>query len=95
MRQLGLSPLCGFDGDNYCLCFVNGAELTNEREAAIEDAAFVSCWMLPLAANEVVEAVSIEDSASEHSIEFVAHGHDASEVVACPLNGGGPSTAAV
>ena len=56
------------DGDN-CLCFVNGAELTNEREAAVEDAAFV--------------------------VEFVADGHNASEVVDCPLNRGGPSTAVV
>ena len=94
MRQLGLSPLCGIDGEN-CLCFVNGAELTNEREAAIEDAAFLACWMLPLVTNEVVEAVSIENSASEHSIEIVANGHEAGEAVACPLNGGGPSTAVV
>ena len=94
VRQCGLSPMCGPDGDN-CLCFVNGAELTNEREAAIEDAAFVSCWMIPLATSEAVAAVSIEDSASEHSIELVAHGHDASEVVACPLSGDGPSIAVV
>ena len=46
VRQLGLSPLCGHDGDN-CLCFVNGNELTNDIDAAVEDAAFISCWMLP------------------------------------------------
>ena len=48
VRQLGLSPLCGIDGEN-CLCFVNGAEL---REAAVEDAAFLACWMLPLVTND-------------------------------------------
>ena len=94
VRQLGLSPLCGIDGEN-CLCFVNGAELTNEREAAVEDAAFLACWMLPLVTSEVIEEVSIEDSASEHSVVLVANGHEAGEVFACPLSGGGPSTAVV
>ena len=33
IRQLGLSPLCGDDGDE-CLCYVNGMELSNDREMA-------------------------------------------------------------
>ena len=32
-----MSPLCGQDGDN-CLCYINGIELTNEIDAAVEDA---------------------------------------------------------
>ena len=40
MRQSGLSVLCGHDGDN-CLCFANGAKLTNERDTAVEDADFL------------------------------------------------------
>ena len=30
VRQLGLSPLCGHDGDNF-LCFVNGNGLTMQQ----------------------------------------------------------------
>ena len=37
VRQLEVSPLCGQDGDN-CLCYINGIELTNEIDAAVEDA---------------------------------------------------------
>ena len=58
VRQLGLQSLCGIDGDN-CLCFVNGAELTNLHEAAVEDAAFVSCWMIPITNNAAVETVTV------------------------------------
>ncbi len=71
VRQLGLSRLCGQDGVN-CLCYINGIELTNEIDAAVEDAAFIHCWMLPLAANEEVELVSVEDTASLRSVEFLA-----------------------
>ena len=67
-----MSPLCGQDGDN-CLCYINGIELTNEIDAAVEDAAFIHSWMLPLAANEEVELVSVEDTASLRSVEFRAH----------------------
>ena len=42
IRQLGISPLCGDDGDD-CLCYVNGLELTNDREMAVDDAAFIHC----------------------------------------------------
>ena len=43
IRQLGLSPrLCGEDGGN-CLCYVNSLELTNEKETAVDDAAFIHC----------------------------------------------------
>ncbi len=68
VRQLGLSPLCGQDGEN-CLCFVNGIELANEIDAAVEDAAFIHCWMLPLVTNDEVELVSIEDTASVRSAD--------------------------
>ena len=75
VRQLGLSPLCGQDGEN-CLCFVNDIELANEIETAVEDAAFIHCWMLPLVAHDEVVLVSIEDTASVRSAEFSAHEHD-------------------
>ena len=68
IRQLGISPLCGDDGDD-CLCYVNGLELTNEREMAVDDAAFIHCWGLPEEDPEEVELVTIEDSASQHSID--------------------------
>ena len=91
VKQLGRSLLCGQDGEN-CFCFVNGVELTNERDAAVEDAAFIRC-MLPLATNEAVDLVSIQDSASGRSIEFLAHDQGAGDIVACPPNGDGSSTA--
>ena len=68
IRQLGLSPLCGEDGGN-CLCYINSLELTNEREMAVDDAAFIHCWKLPEEDTAEVELVSIEDSASQHSVE--------------------------
>ena len=86
VRQLGLSLLCGHDGEN-CLCFVNGIELSNELVAAVEDAAFLHCWMLPLVSSEAVELVSIEDSASVRSIEFLAHDPGAGDVLTCPPHG--------
>ena len=93
VRQLELSPLCGHDGDN-CLCFVNGIELANEIDAAVEDAAFIYCWMLPLATNEAVELVSITDSASVRSLEVLASDQEAGDVLTCPPQGGSLSTAA-
>ena len=65
--QLGLEALCGQNGDS-CLCYINGIELTNDIEAAVEDAAFILCWMLPLAVADEVEVVSIADSTSVHSL---------------------------
>ena len=65
IRQLGISPLCGDDGDE-CLCYVNGMELTNDREMAVDDAAFIHCWGLPLADLEEAELVTIGDSTSQH-----------------------------
>ena len=59
--------MCGQYGDN-CLCYINGIELTNDIEAAVEDAAFISCWMLPLTVADEVEVVSIADSTSVHSL---------------------------
>ena len=85
VRQLGLSPLCGHDGEN-CLCFVNGIELANEIDAAVEDAAFIYCWMLPL---------GIADSASVPSLEVLADDQGAGDVLTCPPQGGSPSTAAM
>ena len=65
--QLGLEALCGQNGDS-CLCYINGIELTNDIEAAVEDAAFILCWLLPLAVADEVEVVSIADSTSVHSL---------------------------
>ena len=65
--QLGLEALCGQNGDS-CLCYINGIELTNDIEAAVEDAAFILCWMLPLAVADEVEVVSIADSTLVHSL---------------------------
>ena len=94
VRQLGLSPLCGHDGDN-CLCFVNGNELANDFDAAVEDAAFISCWMLPLTTSEEVELVSIADSASVRSLVALASGQEPGEVLSCPPPHGTSSTAAM
>ena len=68
IRQLGISPLCGDDGDD-CLCYVNGLELTNEREMAVDDAAFIHCWGLPVEDPEEAELVTIENSTSQHSLD--------------------------
>ena len=93
VRQLGLTSLCGHDGEN-CLCFVNGVELGNEIDAAVEDAAFLFCWMLPLETNEAVELVSIADSPSVHSLEIQTPDPGSGDVFACPSQGGS-STAAM
>ena len=68
IRQLGIFPLCGDDGDE-CLCYVNGMELTNDREMAVDDATFIHCWGLPLADSEEAELVTIGDSTSQHSFD--------------------------
>ena len=65
--QLGISPLCGDDGDD-CLCYVNGLELTNDREMAVDDAAIIHCWGLPVEDPEEAELVTIENSTSQHSL---------------------------
>ena len=69
IRQLGISPLSGDDGED-CLCYINGLELTNEREMAVDDAAFIHCWRLPEEDPEEVELVTIEDSASNTRLKF-------------------------
>ena len=74
IRQLGLSPPCGEDGGN-CLCYVNSLELTNERETAVDDAAFIHCWMLPEEDTAEVKLVSTEDSAYQRSVEVTAQDH--------------------
>ena len=43
--RLGISLLCG-DAGAECLCYVNGMELSNDREMAVDDAAFIHCWGL-------------------------------------------------
>ena len=90
MGQLGLSPLCGHDGDN-CLCFVNGNGLTNDIDAA----AFISCWMLPLTVAEEVELVSIADSVSVRSLVAIGSGSVPTGVLSCPPGVGTASTAAM
>ena len=81
--QLGLASLCGQDGDN-CLCYINGIELTNDIEAAVEDAAFISCWMLPLSVAEEAEVVSIADSTSVQSLVTIGPASGPSSAVSCP-----------
>ena len=93
VRQLGLSPLCGVDGDN-CLCYVNGMELVNEIDTAVEDAAFIHCWMLPEEGTAEVELVSIEDTASQRSLELTAHDQGAGSILPCQQQRGNPSSSA-
>lgn len=78
-----------------CLCYVNGMELVNEIETAVEDAAFIHCWMLPEVATDEVELVSIEDSASLRSVELSAHDQGAGSILPCQLQRGNPSSSAV
>ena len=44
-------------------------ELTNDREMAVDDAAFIHCWGLPVADSEEAELVTIGDSTSQHSFD--------------------------
>ena len=83
VSQLGLSSLRGQDGDN-CLCYINGIELTNDIEAAVEDAAFISCWMLPLRVAEEVDVVSIADSTSVQSLVTIGLAPGPSGAISCP-----------
>ena len=68
IRQLGISLLCGAVGDE-CLCYVNGMELSNDREMAVDDAAFIHCWGLPVADSEEADLITIGDSTSQHSVD--------------------------
>ena len=68
IRQLGISLLCGAGGDE-CLCYVNGMELSNDREMAVDDAAFIQCWGLPVADSEEADLITIGDSTSQHSVD--------------------------
>ena len=82
IRQLGISPLCGDDGDD-CLCYVNGLELTNDREMAVDDAAFIHCWGLPVADPEEAELVTIGNSTSQHSLDVHMPVHDRAVPLPC------------
>ena len=66
VHQLGLQLVCGVDGDN-CFCSVNDAELSNDHEAAVEDAAFLSCWMIPVEREKAIETLTVADTISVHS----------------------------
>ena len=68
IRQLGISLLCG-DVGAECLCYVNGMELSNDREMAVDDAAFIHCWGLPAADSEEADLITIGDSISQHSVD--------------------------
>ena len=87
IEQLGLEALCGQNGDN-CLCYINGIELTNDIEAAVEDAAFILCWMLPLAVADEVEVVSIADSTSVHSLVTTGPAPGPFSAASCQLAAG-------
>ena len=80
--QLGLEVVCGQNGDN-CLCYINGIELTKDSEAAVEDAAFISGWMLPLTVADEVEVVSIADSTSVHSLVTIGPAPGPSSAASC------------
>ena len=67
IQQLGLSLVCGLDGE-MCMCYVNNVELTNGIELAIEDASCISIWQIQSSSIEAGELVSIADSASQRSI---------------------------
>ena len=71
------------NGDN-CLCYINGIELTNDIEAAVEDAAFISCGMLPLSVADEAEVVSIADSTSVQSLVTIGPASGPSSAVSCP-----------
>ena len=68
--QLGLQLVCGVDGDN-CFCSLNDAELTSD-EAAVEDAAFLSCWMFPVEIGEAIETLTVADTISVRSAASLA-----------------------
>lgn len=76
------------------LSMVLSLQLTNVREAAVEDAAFVSCWMLPIADSDVIEILSIDDTVSLQAMEATANGPDTAEVAQCPGETLGPYSAA-
>ena len=84
IRQLGLQLVCGVDGDN-CMCFINGAGLVNEHEAAVDDAAFLSCWMIPVAREEVVETLTVADTVSLHSAGSLTDQHNGSSSSPFPI----------
>ena len=68
IRQLGISILCG-DAGAECLCYVNGMELSNDREMAVDDAAFIHCWGVPAVDSEEADLITIGDSVSQHSMD--------------------------
>ena len=51
--------------------------------AAVEDAAFISCWMLPLTVADEVEVVSIADSTSVHSLVTIGPAPGPSSAASC------------
>ena len=76
VHRLGLQLVCGVDGDN-CFCSVNDAELSNDHEAAVEDAAFLSCWMIPVR-EEAIETLTVADTISVHSAGSLAEQNNGS-----------------
>ena len=44
-------------------------ELSNDREMAVDDAAFIHCWGLPAADSEEADLITIGDSVSQHSMD--------------------------
>ena len=60
--------VCG-DAGAECLCYVNGMELSNDREMAVDDAAFIHCWGLPAVDSEEADLITIGDSVSQHSMD--------------------------
>ena len=44
-------------------------ELSNDREMAVDDAAFIHCWGLPAVDSEEADLITIGDSISQHSVD--------------------------
>ena len=72
------------DGDN-CLCFINGAGLMNDHGAAVEDAAFLPCWMIPVVKEEAIETLTVADTVSLHSAGSITEQHNGSSHSPFPI----------
>ena len=92
---LALTPFAGCVAQHTCDWTVAWA--ANRLKAcvstAVEDAAFISCWMLPLLVAEEVEVVSIADSNSVHSLVTIGPASGPSVGLSCPPETGIASAA--
>ena len=68
IRQLGISLLCG-DAGAECLCYVNGMELSNDREMAVDGRCLHPLLGTPAVDSEEADLITIGDSVSQHSMD--------------------------